>query len=88
MSNKEEIYARWLAHRRQIDVPDTFLTDVMSTVKRQTASEASNPLDTALPQWLYRPWARWGAALGLIALGLFRVLYVAGRLLSVNLVMP
>lgn len=88
MRDKEQLYTRWLEQRRQVDVPNNFSLDVMATIKRETVSEEISQLDKALPQWLFRPWARWGAALGLIVLGLFRVLYVTGSLFRANLVIP
>lgn len=87
MNDKEKLYSAWLAHRRQIAAPKTFSNNVMGEINRTHArkvkSHKANPSN-----YLDHPLSRWMAASGLVLLGVFRILYIAGSLLRTNLVMP
>lgn len=87
MNDKEQLYSAWLARRKQIAAPKTFSNNVMGEINRTHARKVT-PLKANLPHYLDHPLSRWMAASGLVLLGIFRILYIAGSLFRTNLVMP
>lgn len=87
MNDKEQLYSAWLAHRKRIAAPKTFSKNVMGEIDRTHVRQVQ-PHNADLPYYLDHPLSRWMAASGLVLLGLFRILYIAGSLFRTNLVMP
>jgi hypothetical protein len=87
MNNKKQLYSAWLAHRKRIAAPKTFSKNVMEEINRAHVTQVK-PHNADLPYNLDQPLSRWMAAAGLVLLGLFRILYIAGSLFRTNLVMP
>jgi hypothetical protein len=77
--NPDKTYAQWTHQRRQVPVPENFVRRVMAEIEHQTPARCLCffECDAAQPHLL----ARWGAALGLIAVGLFRIVFVTANLL-------
>jgi hypothetical protein len=83
---KEDFYTQWKEYRRHVRVPENFSNSVMTAVENQAPGN-----DDALPIGstdFSNRIIRWGVAAGLMMLGLFRILYIAGSLLRANPLMP
>ena len=73
----ESSYDQWKRRRRQIDAPEDFAADVMQRIQ---AFDAAEPDDgSAVWPMLHGRLIGWWAAGGLVALGLFRLLYVTAN---------
>ena len=83
---KDLFYARWKERRRQVSVPDHFTSGVMAAIENLDTGEEYElpPVMVDLSNRLMRR----AAAAGLLLLGLFRILYIAGNLLRANPLMP
>ena len=82
----KDFYARWKEHRRLVPVPDHFTGSVMAAIEHQNPGE-----EYELPAEMIdisNRLMRRAAAAGLLLLGLFRILYIAGYLLRANPLMP
>lgn len=88
MKDKEQLYAHWLSQRRQITVPESFTKNVMGAVEQASTRKRERINVASLPERLQHPFYQWLTASGLVLLGVFRILYVAGTLFRTNLVMP
>jgi hypothetical protein len=84
--NKEDFYAQWKSYRRHVPVPEDFAGGVMAAIEHRRIME-----EYELPcGWtgFSTPLMRWTTAAGLLLLGLFRILYIAGNLIRANPLMP
>jgi hypothetical protein len=86
MMKKEDIYSQWKEYRRHVPVPENFSDGVMAAIENQEPSN-DGELPAGLTDFSNRI-TRWSAAAGLVMLGLFRILYIAGNLLQANPLMP
>ena len=77
--NKDKIYFQWMDQRRQVPVPDGFADRVMAEIKHQRPVERVSLFDGLGVRAHFA--ARWAAALGLIALGIYRIVFVTANLL-------
>ena len=84
--DEKDYYTQWKEHRRQVPAPDHFADSVMSAIENQDPGEEYE-LPPGLVVFSNRV-MRWAAAAGLLLLGFFRILYVAGNLLRANPLMP
>jgi hypothetical protein len=84
--NNKDYYAQWKEHRRQVPVPDHFTGSVMAAIENQEPGEEYE-LPPMMADFSDRLMRR-AAAAGLLLLGLFRILYIAGNLLRTNPLMP
>lgn len=86
MMDREDFYARWKEYRREVPVPEHFTDGVMAAIESQDLREEYE-LPTGLTGFSNRLMQRVAAG-GLLLLGLFRILYIAGNLLRANPLMP
>jgi hypothetical protein len=86
MMKKEDVYTQWKAYRRDVPVPEDFASGVMAAIENQKPIH-DNELPAGLTAFSNRI-TRWGAAAGLVMLGIFRILYIAANLLQANPLMP
>lgn len=84
--DQEDFYARWKEYRREVPVPEHFAAGVMTAIESQDLREEYE-LPTGLTGFSNRLMQRVTAG-GLLLLGLFRILYIAGNLLRANPLMP
>ncbi len=77
--NNEILYTQWTHQLRNVPVPGDFSQTVMVKVKDRNPNVPFQLFDRLNP----RPCllARWATALGLIALGIFRIAFVTANLL-------
>ncbi len=83
---ENDFYSQWKEHRRHVPVPDHFTNSVMAAMENQRAGG-----EYELPPGLFdfpNRLMRRAAAAGLMLLGVFRILYIAGNLLQANPLMP
>jgi hypothetical protein len=83
---KEDLYTQWKEYRRHVPVPENFTGNLMAAMDKQVP-RADKELPAGLTVFSNRI-MRWSAAAGLVMLGLFRILYIAGNLLRANTLMP
>lgn len=76
--NRDKLYTQWIHQRRKVPSPDHFTHRVMASIQNQQPVRHLNLFDRLDPR-PHLP-GRWIAALGLIALGLFRILFVTANL--------
>jgi hypothetical protein len=86
MMGKKDIYTQWKEYRRYVPVPENFSDGVMAAIEANVPS-GEDELPAGLTELSNRI-ARWGAAAGLVMLGIFRILYIAANLLQANPLMP
>ena len=84
--NKETIFLQWKEHRRHLPVPENFSAGVMARIEIQTPRQEYE-LPAGLTDFPNRL-VQWGAAAGLVLLGIFRILYIAANLLRTSALMP
>ena len=77
--NDDRLYAQWIHHRRTTAVPDGFAQRVMQSIGRKTPSPCR--MAGIGPSGMIRRLLHWAAALSMVLLGLFRLLYVTANLI-------
>lgn len=83
---RKDLYTQWKEYRRHVPVPENFSDGVMAAIEANVPS-GEDELQAGLTKLSNRI-TRWGAAAGLLMLGIFRILYIAGNLLQANALMP
>ena len=84
--DEEDSYAQWKSYRRHVPVTEDFAGGVMAAIENQRIGQ-----ECELPcGWtdFSNSLMRWTTAAGLLLLGLFRILYIAGNLIRANPLMP
>lgn len=77
--NKDNLYHKWIHLRRQVNLPENFTNQVMNAIQNQRREARFSLFDRfGTPSHIL---TRWAAALGLIALGLYRIFFVTTNLL-------
>jgi len=82
----KDFYARWKEHRRHVPVPEDFTGGVMAAIENLDPGDQHEPPAEMID--LSNRLRQRAAAAGLLLLGLFRILYIAGSLLRANPIMP
>jgi hypothetical protein len=85
MMQQETIYTQWKRHRRNVSAPDDFAASVMDEIDHRVIAR-----DETMPDQMIHctPMMQWGAAAGLIFIGLFRLCHIIVNLLRPQLLMP
>lgn len=82
--NKDDLYQQWKASRCRVEVPPGFEQRVMKAAEAKQKEHSPPVLD----QWLVSATSRWAAAATLLMLGVFRLAYIAGHLLTASRIAP
>lgn len=77
--NRETLYTQWTHQRREVTVPEDFCDSVMAKVTEHKTVEGFTPFDRLGLRSSFL--ARWAAAISLIALGIYRVVFVTANLI-------
>jgi hypothetical protein len=77
--NDDRLYTQWIHHRRTTEVPDGFAQRVMQSIDLKTPDRGKK---TGIgSDVMTRRLVNWAAAVSMVLLGIFRLLYVTANLL-------
>lgn len=77
--NQDKLYTQWTHQRRNVHVPEDFSRRVMANIANQKPKAGWTLFDELGPHSSFL--ARWATAIGLIALGVYRIVFVTANLL-------
>lgn len=77
--NQDKLYTQWTHQRREVSVPKDFSQRVMANIANQKPTARFTVFDDLGPRPSFL--TRWAAAIGLIAMGVYRIVFVTANLL-------
>ena len=86
MRKEKGLYTQWKNHRRNVPVPEGFAAGVMTHLDHRPPMVEDNLEDIAT--WFPGRLLQWSGAVGLVFIGLLRIVYIAASLLWANPLMP